>query len=110
MENIIGLVIYMAVASFMIGIGISQLRSKKPVAFYSGEKPPREEELFDVKAWNQKHGGMWVLYGLIILVSYGIGMIIGDTLWCVITMCGGVVLPLPIMILYHHKLVKLYRK
>ena len=68
MENIIGLVIYLAVASFMIGIGISQLRSKKPVDFYSGEKPPGEEELSDVKAWNQKHGQMWVLYGLIILV------------------------------------------
>lgn len=89
MENIIGLVIYLAVAGFMIGIGISQLRSKKPVAFYSGEKPPKEEELSDVKAWNQKHGRMWVLYGLIILVSYGIGVIIGDTMWCVIPMCGG---------------------
>ena len=55
-ENIVGLVIYLAVASVMIGIGISQLRSKKPVAFYSGEKPPGEEELSDVKAWNQKHG------------------------------------------------------
>ena len=110
MENIIGLMIYLAVASFMTGIGISQLRSKKPVAFYSGEKPPGEEELSDVKAWNQKHGRMWVLYGLIILVSYGIGVIIGDTLWCVIPMCGGVVFPLPFMIMYHHKLVKLYRK
>ena len=110
MENIIGLMIYLAVASFMTGIGISQLRSKKPVAFYSGEKPPGEEELSDVKAWNQNHGRMWVLYGLIILVSYGIGVIIGDTLWCVIPMCGGVVFPLPFMIMYHHKLVKLYRK
>ena len=36
-----------------------------------------------MKAWNKKHGRMWVLYGLIILVSYGIGVIIGDTLWCV---------------------------
>ena len=110
MENIIGLVSYLAVVSVMMGIGISQLRSKKPVAFYSGEKPPREEELSDVKAWNQKHGRMWVLYGVIILMSYGIGALMGDTLWSVIPMCAGVVLPLPIMILYHHKLVKRYRK
>ena len=110
MENIIGLVIYLAVAGFMIGIGISQLRSKKPVAFYSGEKSPGEEELSDVKAWNQKHGRMWVLYGTIILVSYGIGAMMGDTLWSVIPMCAGIAFPLPIMILHHHKLVKLYRK
>ena len=109
-ENIIGLVIYLAVASFMTGIGISQLRSKKPVAFYSGEKPPGEEELSDVKAWNQKHGRMWVLYGLIILGSYGIGALMGDTMWSVIPMCGGVALPLPFMILYHHKLLKMYRR
>ena len=109
-ENIIGLVIYLAVASFMTGIGISQLRSKKPVAFYSGEKPPGEEELSDVKAWNQKHGRMWVLDGLIILGSYGIGALMGDTLWSVIPMCGGVALPLPFMILYHHKLLKMYRR
>ncbi|MCI5902080.1 MAG: hypothetical protein MRZ74_06105 [Blautia sp.] len=110
MEHFIGLVIYLAVASFMTGIGISQLRSKKPVAFYSNEKPPKEEELSDVKAWNQKHGRMWVLYGFIILVSYGTGVIIGDSLWSVIPMCGGVMLPLPIMVLYHHKLLRLYRK
>lgn len=110
MENIIGLVIYLAVASVMMGIGISQLRSKKPVGFYSGEKPPGEDELSDVKAWNQKHGWMWVIYGIIILISFGIGALMGDTLWSVIPMCAGVVLPLPIMILYHHKLVKIYGK
>ena len=110
MENIIGLVIYLAVSSVMIGIGIFQFRSKKPVAFYTGEKPPAEGELSNVKVWNQKHGRMWVIYGVIILVFYGIGAMMGDTLWSVLPMCAGVALPLPIMVLYHHKLVKLYRK
>jgi hypothetical protein len=32
----------------MIGIGVSQLKSRAPVGFYTGEKPPTEEELTDV--------------------------------------------------------------
>lgn len=36
------------VSAIMIGIGISQIRSRDPVGFYSGEKPPKEDELIDV--------------------------------------------------------------
>ena len=53
-ENIIGFVIYALVALFMMGIGIVQLKSKDPVGFYSGEKPPKAENITDVKAWNKK--------------------------------------------------------
>ena len=52
--NIICMVIYIIVAMIMIGIGISQLKSQTPVGFYSGEQPPRENELSDVHAWNKK--------------------------------------------------------
>ncbi|MBQ1172833.1 MAG: hypothetical protein IIX48_09600 [Lachnospiraceae bacterium] len=107
-ENIFGFVIYLLVVAFMAGIGISQLKSKSPVGFYSGEKPPREDELSDVKAWNKKHGLMWLFYSVIIMVSYGIGVMVGDTVWCVIPMCGGIIIPIPIMIWYHHKLMKTY--
>ena len=109
-ENVFGFVIYLMVAMFMAGIGISQLKSKSPVGFYSGEKHPREDELTDVKAWNKKHGLMWVLFSVIILISYGIGAMMGDTVWCVIPMCGGIIIPIPIMIWYHHKLMKTYLK
>ena len=109
-ENVFGFVIYLMVAMFMAGIGIFQLKSKSPVGFYSGEKPPREDELTDVKAWNKKHGLMWVLFSVIILISYGIGAMMGDTVWCVIPMCGGIIIPIPIMIWYHHKLMKTYLK
>lgn len=68
MIDFISLAIYGGVAALMIGIGISQLRSKKPVGFYSGVKPPREDELSDVGAWNKKHGIMWIIYGAIIRV------------------------------------------
>lgn len=107
-ENVIGFVIFALVAVFMIGIGIVQLRSKKPVAFYSGEKPPRAEDLTDVAAWNKKHGLMWLAYGSIILLSYFAGALVGDSVWAVVPMVSGVIVPLPFMIRYHNQLRKKY--
>ncbi|MCI8409202.1 MAG: hypothetical protein HFJ09_08050 [Lachnospiraceae bacterium] len=108
--SIISFVIYMIVAIIMIGIGISQLRSHEPVGFYSGEQPPSRYELSDVHAWNKKHGIMWLVYGFIIMISWGIGVIIGDNIWCVIPMCGGVLIPIIIMIWYHNRLIKRYKR
>ena len=107
-ENVFGLIIFLLVAVFMMGIGVCQWRSTKPVGFYSGEKPPKEDEISDVTAWNHKHGLMWLLYGLVIVLTYGIGVCMGDTVWCVIPMCGGLILPVPVMIWYHHRLNKNY--
>ena len=107
---ILGFVIYLAVALVMVGIGISQLRSKKPVGFYSGERPPEKDELWDVTAWNRKHGAMWVIYGAVIMLSGGGGCLMGNTVWSGILMSGGVVIPMPFMVWYHHRLVKCYRK
>lgn len=111
-ELIFGLVIYLFVAAIMFGIGISQYKSKKPVGFYSGEKPLLESELTDVDAWNKKHGKMWILYGVIIIVSYllGIPFLIADSVWSVLPMCGGIMVPIPLMIQYHHKLIREYKK
>jgi hypothetical protein len=61
---IVSLIICGFASLFMISIGVSQLKSKTPVGFYTGEKPPKAEELTDVSAWNRKHGMMWVLYGV----------------------------------------------
>lgn len=102
--------IYLAVACIMLGIGIFQLRSKEPVAFYSGEEGPKKEELTDVNAWNKKHGWMWVSYGIVMIISDVIGCLIGDTIWCMIPFCGGVMIPIVIMIWYHHRLEKQYKK
>ena len=107
---IISCVIYLVTAFIMMGIGLSNLRSKMPVAFYSGEKPPREEELTDVSAWNRKHGMMWIFYGVVIIISWGIGFIVGDSVWCLLPMCGGVILPVMVMVWYHHFLIRRYKK
>lgn len=112
-EGIICFVIYVLVALVMIGIGVSQFRSKTPVGFYSGEKPFEAEELSDVAMWNKKHGEMWVIYGIIIIVSGFIGtfMIDSDAAWWVILlpMAGGVVVPVIGMIWYHDKLIRKYK-
>ena len=111
-EFIFGFVIYLFVAAIMFGLGISQYRSKKPVGFYSGEKPPMESELTDVNAWNKKHGKMWIWYGGIIIISYllGIPFLMADSVWCVLPLCGGIIVPIPLMIRYHHKLIREYKK
>lgn len=111
-EFIFGFSIYLLVAVIMLGIGVSQYKSTKPVGFYSGEKPPLEIELSDVSLWNKKHGKMWILYSVVIVVSYilGIPFLMKDSVWSVVPMCGGVILPLPLMIKYHHKLIREYKK
>ena len=111
-EIIFALVIYLLVAAIMLGIGIFQYRSKSPVGFYSGEKPPMESELTDVDAWNKKHGKMWIWYGVIIIVSYllGVPFLMADSVWSVLPMCVGIMIPIPLMIRYHHKLIREYKK
>lgn len=105
-----GFVVYLIVAAIMAGIGITQLKSKTPVGFYSGERPPAQHELSDVTGWNKKHGTMWVIYGAVLLLSFGAGCLMGDTVWSMIFMSGGVLIPMPCMVWYHGKLVKRYKK
>ena len=95
-------------ALLMYSIGISQVRSEKPVGFYSGEKPPEAEQLRDVRAWNRKHGLMWILYG--VMITFGLigGLVVGDSLIYALIECGCLLVPPIFMILYHKKLVKDY--
>lgn len=109
-NSIIILVIFFLVALIMLGIGIAQLKCETPVGFYSGEKPPAEDELTDVQAWNRKHGMMWVVYGMIILVSGVAGAAIADSVWCAVVVCSGIILPVGFMIWYHGRLLRRYRK
>ena len=109
-EYIISLVIFSLVTIVMIIIGISQMRSKKPVGFYSGEKPPREEELSDVVAWNKKHGYMWVAYGLIIIGFFVMTLFIKSETIAMVLLLSGIIGSVPIMMLYHSYLKKKYYK
>lgn len=104
-ETIISGAIFGICALIMIGIGISQLKSKKPVGFYSGEKTPSEDEISDMYMWNKKHGMMWIVYGIIIILIWCCALLIGDGIWVL----AGLLLPIIAMIWYHNRLVKEYR-
>lgn len=95
-------------ALIMFGIGISQLKSEKPVGFYTGEKGPDASQLTDVKAWNQKHGIMWIVYGCCIVASWVCGLIIGDNILTLIPFTLGLVVPVFFMAAYHNRLIKKY--
>ena len=95
-------------AMFMFGIGWVQIKSRKPVAFYSGEKPPLAEKVKDIENWNKKHGIMWILYGIAIVLGILGGLIVGDSSLLVVIYCGSLLIPIVIMVLYHKKLIKDY--
>ena len=103
------LFIMLFVAFLMFIIGIFQMQSKNPVGFYSGEKGPDKIELTDVQGWNTKHGIMWVLYGITIVITSLIGVSMIYSVWCTVPLIGGVTLPLPFMIWFHHRLIARYR-
>ena len=101
-------IIFGICAFIMIGIGVSQIKSRKPVGFYSGVEAPDETELSDVKAWNIKHGVMWILYGLCIVLAWVCGLFTDNGLLALIPFTAGLLLPIPFMMYYHHKLTKKY--
>ena len=109
-EYIISLVIFLLVTVVMIIIGVSQIRSEKPVGFYTGEKPPREDELSDIVAWNKKHGYMWVIYGFIMIGSFVMASFIKSETIAMVLLLSGIIGALPIMMLYHSHLKKKYYK
>ena len=100
--------IYAYVALIMIAIGIMQYKSKKPTRFYTGETPPNAEQLTDVTAWNHRHGMMWIIYGIVIIVSFLFGLLIPHEVLSALLPVVIILGALPVMILYHHKLKKQY--
>lgn len=112
-EYIIYFAILCLVALIMFGIGISQLKNEKPVGFYTGVKPPEEKRLRDVKAWNRKHGVMWIAYGAVILGIGLVRLIAGgfgwDDTFLTIAECAVLVGGVLVMACYHTRLERLYR-
>lgn len=95
-------------ALVMIGIGISNIKSRQPVGFYSGEKGPDEDKLKDKVMWNKKHGYMWTTYGVIIVLTWVCGLLVGDGPIILLPFTVGLLGPIPFMIWYHNKLTKEY--
>ncbi len=106
-----GLVIISMVALIMVIIGVCQMIKKdEPVGFYNMIDPPKKEEIAEIVEWNKKHGMIWIIYGICIELGFWLGFITPiDALEILFTM-GGIVFPLPFMIMRHRSLVKEYGK
>lgn len=107
---VLSAIIFGLCAVIMITIGFLQYKSKTPVTFYTGENPYKSEEITDVKAWNRKHGLMWITYGIIIIISWFIGYLLSDSLWMLLPFILGFFVPIFVMIGYHEYLVNKYKK
>ncbi len=109
-EGIITLVILSICALPMVGLGIAQIRSRKPVGFWSGKRPPSAEDVTDVAAYNRKHGVMWIIYGLGSVIAFCLGMLLGGEWWPAILMMVEIMGGLVLMILFHDHLDRVYVK
>ena len=108
-ETVIFSVILLVSAVPIITIGIVQYRSKDPVGFWSGKKPPQKEQITYVKAYNRKHGLMWILLGVGFILCFVCGLLFGGVIagyLCMIEVIGGIFA----MIVYHEKLDRMYYK
>ena len=111
-DNVIFLVIVGIGALPEIILGFVQYRSKEPVGFWSGKEPPRREEITDVKAYNRKHGIMWIVYGAGFFPCFAPVILFGEKfVWIAIVLfllecLGGIF----VMIAYHNKLNKKYHR
>lgn len=106
-ETIICVVILMICAIPLIILGIVQYRSKDPVGFWAGQKPPAREQITDIKAYNQKHGLMWIIYGVGLLLSFACGLPFGESVagcLCMVEIMGGILM----MVMYHNRLNRMY--
>lgn len=106
-ETIICIAILLICAIPLIVIGIFQVKSKEPVGFWTGVKPPTRDKVSDVTAYNKMHGIMWILYGAGIIPSFFLGMIFGEiAALCAmgVEIIGGLV----VMICYHNYLNRKY--
>lgn len=105
-ENIITFAILLVVSMVMIIIGVSQVRSKEPVGFYTGEEPPKKEQLTDMEAWNKKHGYMWIAYGFAIIAAFIICCFIKREMIALAVLFCVVIGAIPVMMLRHRHLKK----
>ena len=110
-ETIFGLVIISFVAVIMVIIGLFQVfRKEEPVGFYNVTESPKREEISDVRQWNIKHGMIWIIYGICIELGFWLGFVMPNEVLQAVFLIGGIIIPLPFMVLRHHKLEKEYRK
>lgn len=109
-EMIMGLVIVSLVAVIMIIIGLVEAFNKyEPVGFYNVIDPPKREEISDIVQWNRNHGLIWIFYGICIELGFWLGFVMPNQMLGIVSMIGGIMIPLPFMVLIHRILEKKYK-
>lgn len=108
-ETIVPFAILIFCIAPVIIIGIVQYRSRRVVGFWSGEKPPENEQVTDMKAYNHRHGMMWILYGLGFVLCFMLGWLWDEmtaAILCMIECIGGIF----VMIACHKRWYDIYVK
>ena len=73
------------------------------------EDETKKEEISDVIQWNKKHGIIWLTYGICIELGFWLGFVMPVEVLEMVFMMGGVIIPLPFMVIRHRKLEKEYK-
>ncbi len=108
-ETVIALICFGIPTLILVGIGVWMLKSKAPVGFYSGEKPPKPEEIRDVAAYNKRHGWMWICYGLGMPLAWLVGVLTGKEAVLLILVFAEVIGGAFVLVFLHHRWLKKYK-
>lgn len=104
----IGIPFYLILSGLFIGLGVSQLLRKKPVGGGIFDAPPRRECVTDMKEWNQKHGILWIGYGLVMLGGFLLLTVVNDYLIAAMLHTVAYIGGLTVYSIYDWKLKKVY--
>lgn len=87
--KVISLFFMVLCAVIIIIIGIIQMKSQEPMPFWSDEKTPEKEELTNVTAYNCFHGVLWIILGVVLVISLFLGYFTGKE-YTVRILLGGI--------------------
>ena len=104
----VGIPLHLVLSGVFIGLGISQLLRKKPVGGGILEAPPRRECVTDLKAWNQKHGILWIGYGVVLSGSFVLLTVVKDRIVAALLHTVVYIGGLTVYAIYDDKLKKAY--
>lgn len=104
----VGIPLHLIVSGLFIGLGVSQLLRKKPVRGGILEAPPRRECVKDMVAWNQKHGILWIGYGVVLSGSFVLLTVVNDHIVAAMIHTVVYIGGLTVYCIYDDKLKKAY--
>ena len=111
-EYIILITISLLTGMIFIILGICQCRSRSPVSLNTGEKPPKPEQLSDVKAWNAGHGTALIMFGIAIAFTCSIFPVIlkhADTVITTVAFIAAIVAEIAALEVNHGRLKRKFK-